>query len=621
MNISYLFSLPLLTKELIEQAQHKRTYVLRVIYAVVLYGLALSQYALSMGGGRMAFANLGQGRVYFDQLVNVQYWAIMLILPAIGCGALTVEKEKDTLALLLLTKLSPWTIIFEKFLSRVFAMGTFQLLSLPLFGIVQSMGGVEVWEIIAAILRLMVMTIEVASVSILCSTWFRTTSEAFVMSYLSVLCLSGLFSAFALVVAAGAGFPWSAATQTEPLTATQEFFIAIGRRVLPVGMGIAGLLFSAFTLLIASRILVARAFIPTWNVVLVLFQRADRFFNALNARTTGGIVLVRDRDSLPLFQPIAWRETRKKSLGTFRYQFRVLMLLLAPLILVIAAVITDMRMEFNSPFRMFPVYFWFVSVICLTIHSTGVIPAERIRQTLDVLLVVPMTPKEIVVEKLSGVRRMIKVLSVPFVVLIVFHGIWTGYIHQATTHVRATGAWTELISASLSVFFYMPVIMWIGFEFGLRMRTQIQAVLFSFLTITGLCLAPLAVSRTLAVILEGSGYQPDSLFNLAIMALEFLSPLQPILGVHESTRRYDPMRRAYILEDVQSNAIYDPLTQSYVARSLELTVILLAMNFIFYGILWYFLRRNAIGVFSEKVRRLEPDGNPKSIAVNTLAPV
>lgn len=592
MNISYLFSLPLLTKELIEQAQHKRTYILRVIYAVVLYSLALWQYDATSGGGLSGFANLGLGRIFFWQLVMAQIWAIMLLLPAITCSALTVEKEKDTLALLLLTKLSPWTIVFEKLLSRIFAMGTYQLLSLPLFGIVQSMGGVETWEIIAAILALMLLSFAVGSVSILCSTWFRTTSEAFIMAYLSVYCLSCVFSPLYAVTFRQYQLQAMAVTPTtpdSPPTFFQQMFALIAEMFLPVATGILSLLLSTSVLWVASKVLVPRAFVSSWNVVLVLFQRADRFFNDLNAKTTGGIVLVSDRETLPLFQPIAWRETRKKSLGTFRYQFRVLMVLLTPLILVISAAITDSRMEFSSPFRMFPVFFWFVSLICLTIHSTGVIPAERIRQTLDVLLVAPLSASEIVNEKLAGVRRLIKVLSVPFAVLIIFQAVWTGYIQQSSIQSQQGKLWYELISMSLSVAVYMPLIMWIGFQFGLRMKTQIQAVLSTFFTVTGICLIPSFLFRTLIALSRQNAIVPGTIGDLFVSFVGVLSPLMVLGGINPSIRSIDGMTRSLTEPDVSFQAA------------------ILIIHFTFYGTIWLLLRRNAIRSFSRFVRRLEPE--------------
>lgn len=578
MNRSRLFSLPLLTKELIEQAQRKRTYILRTIYAIVLYGMAILYYTgTSQENGVAGFENLGRGQEFFRLLVRLQAWAIVVLLPAITCGALTVEKEKDTLALLLLTKLSPRTIVFEKLLSRVFAMATFQLLSLPLFGIVYSIGGVEILEVVLAIVALISLSFAVGSVSVLCSTWFRTTSEAFIMAYVALLCLSCPLSPFLSGAYGSASIVELQNGWTSPARFTE---------VSEVMIIISGVVIGVICLSIASSVLVPRAFIPAWNVVLAMFQWADRFFHDLNQQTTGGIVLVRDRDPLPLFQPIAWRETRKKSLGTFRYQFRVLMLLMTPLILVIAAVISDNRMDFNSPFHAFPVFFWIVSVVCLTVHSTGVIAAERIRQTLDVVLVSPLTSTDIVLEKLAGVRRLIKVLSVPFVFLIVFQAIWTGYVHQTATPSPAASLWLELVATSMAVVVYMPLVMWIGFQFGLRTRTQIQAVLWTFVSIAAVCFGPLVIARMFFPIGIAASSFPG------IDDVYWVSPIHVVFRINA-------------LSDPQIELLRNPTIQVNSQRYEALLWLLLAIHFAAFGILWYLLRRNALRSFSGIVHRME----------------
>ena len=590
MRFFQFFSLPLLTKELIEQAHSKRTYILRVVYAMVLYGLALWQYNDISGGGAAAgFVNLGRGREFFQLLVNVQTWAILLLVPAITCGALTVEKEKDTLALLLLTKLSPWTIIFEKLLSRVFAMGTYQLLSLPLFAIVYGMGGVELGGLIQAVVSLMSLTVAVASVSILCSTWFRTTSEAFIVAYLAIFFLSSCFSISDSAINHIRSMNQAAVQFGQPDPNPWLRFVAALFTSTSVSM--QEFVASAASLLIASRVLVSRAFVPPRNMVLELFKSADHFFNELNKRTTGGIVLVPDRETLPLFQAITWRETRKRSLGTFRYQFRILMLLLAPLILVIAAMLMDSRNDFTSPFRGFPVFFWFVSAICLTVHSTGVIPAERIRQSLDVLLVAPLTPAEIVIEKLSGVRRLIKILTVPFILLIVFQAIWTGYILQGSTLIKRADFWLELVAASMATLVFMPLMMWVGFHFGLRLRTQIQAVLATFVTLGAACVIPLFLVRAWDV--EASlGTAIFSRWNRApgLVYLRWLSPLQSMFVTNELVPGLD-----FVKIDTHSNIVGED----------RMAWLLLAVHFVVFGTIWWWLRRNALQMFSKIVRRME----------------
>ncbi|WP_373651368.1 ABC transporter permease subunit [Schlesneria sp. DSM 10557] len=553
-------SLPLLTKELIEQSQNKRTYLLRVVYAVILYGIALWQYqSFTQGGGTASLMNMGQGRGLSAQLMMIQQLAILILVPAIACGAVTVEKEKDTLALLLLTRLSPLTIVFEKLLSRVVAMGTYQLLSLPLFAIIYGIGGVEISVLIFSVVRLVGMTFVVGSISVLCSSWFRTTSTAFIMSYVMV------------------AFYWGAQSAVFQITSEVLMSVVGIFRSMPLfwlavitGAVIDGLL-SLLLLRAAARVLVSRAFVPPRNMVLEWFRRADRFFNDLNSRTTGGVILVKDDQSLPLFHPISWRETQKKSLGTFRYQFRVLMLLLTPLILVIASMLMDGRGDFTNPFRGFPAFFWTVSIICLTIHASGAIASERIRQSLDVLLVAPISASEIVFEKLSGVQRMVKILTVPFAVSILFQAIWTGYVMQDGVRTHGSNFWREITSATLGTLIYMQLLVWTSFYLGLRFKTQMQAVLATLILVVSVCLIPIVVTRF-------------AYFNFGqnLPFLGWLSPLQMVFPTLDFSPDW-------------SRAHSDP----------GFAWITLGLHFVLFSLLWWWMRWISLSQFSRILGRSE----------------
>jgi len=64
---------------------------------------------------------------------------------------------------------------------------------------------------------------------------------------------------------------------------------------------------------------------PPRNLLLESSKGLDKFFEDLNNQTTSGILVGAGyRYGGPMFDPIAWRETRKRSLGTVRYLFRLL---------------------------------------------------------------------------------------------------------------------------------------------------------------------------------------------------------------------------------------------------------------------------------------------------------
>ena len=139
---SWHLGLPLLAKELTEQAVRRRTYVVRTVYACLLFGAVFLMFYDRVGRNiGSPTAVLGHGREMFAAIIGLQFTGIYLFMPAITCGVLTLEKEHNSLGLLFLTRLGPWTIVLEKYLGRLVPMLTFLLLSMPLLAFTYTFGG------------------------------------------------------------------------------------------------------------------------------------------------------------------------------------------------------------------------------------------------------------------------------------------------------------------------------------------------------------------------------------------------------------------------------------------------------------------------------------------------
>src|SRR5438046_1703481 len=153
------FGLPLLARELTEQAARKRTYVIRAAYASLLMVAAYLVFHKTL---RVATASplavLGRGRDLFTTLMALQFAGIYFLMPAMTCGVLTMEKERASLQLLFLTRLGPWTILFEKLLSRLVPMLGFLILSLPLLAFAYTLGGISPGHLCAGVWILVLAT-------------------------------------------------------------------------------------------------------------------------------------------------------------------------------------------------------------------------------------------------------------------------------------------------------------------------------------------------------------------------------------------------------------------------------------------------------------------------------
>lgn len=453
---------PLLTKELTELANRRRTYVVRFLFGAFLFGGGLMILYGRTGGAVSSTARLGQGAEIFEQIVRLQFACVFLFLPAMTAGALTVEKERDTLTLLLLTTMRPTAILLQKVLSRVIPMLCFVVLSFPLMAAAYSFGGVTTESVYAAMWVLTLFVLYVASVAVMCSSFFRTTVEAFIATYallaISVFCCPVTFIDAAIRVQSSTAAPgWLAATT------------------------VISLVVIVACLTWARIFLVHRAFIPPRNVMLDLFHALDRMFNEWN-QVTGGVVLVKDGDPLPGDRPVAWRETAKKSLGTFRYLFRVMVALEVP-ILFVAQLVNINSVRNDSVVSALLQILWVIAVAMVCVHAASVVSSERSRQTLDVLLTAPLTGRELLLQKMAGLRRLHAVLLVPFTTIFLFHHWFRDYRSEVL----------YLLLSLATVFVFIPLTAWMSLWIGLKLRSHIRAVFLTLAVVSLIVMLPVLI--------------------------------------------------------------------------------------------------------------------------------
>lgn len=443
------FELPLLMKELNEQSAQRRTYVLRLLYGLLLLGAMLVLFARGMIS-RGSSGSLGQGQVVFDALTSFQFWALNLFVPAVTCGCLSGEKERNTLGTLLITTLSPWQIVLQKFLGRFIPVVGYVCLSFPMLAAAYSLGGLSTETLWSGGLLLVIAVAQTTALSVVCSAWFATTVESLLAFFLI------LFGSRVIMPFCWADW-WLGRIQR-------------GEMLMPnlVNASIWLLGLSWLMLLAAAIVLERRAFVTPRNLLLEIFRWLDGVFTRWN-RVTGGVVLVQDGDPLPNLQPVAWRETTKKSLGTFRYLFRVLLVLELPLVLIIA-LLGSGELQGGAQNVVITNYLyglWVLALMMTIIHGSSLISGERTRQTLDVLLTVPLAGPTLLLEKQQGLLRLLKVLLVPFVTIFGFQAWWfQGYPYR----------WPYVVLGLLSVVVFLRLVAWIATLIGLRMKSQIRAV-------------------------------------------------------------------------------------------------------------------------------------------------
>ena len=460
-NASSRFGLPLLTRELIELAARKRTYFIRVAYATVLFLIVLVQSADLMQMTQQAgLQSLGSGATVFGRLFSWQLLGVFIIMPIITCSAIAHEKERDTLQLLLVTHLGPVTILLEKLLSRVLVMISMLVMSLPMMAYAFSLGGITEGQILGGMIILITTTIYVGTFTLMCSSLCSSTVSAFICTIALGLPFMGITSSCVLSMLTRG---WDASAF--------------------VGTAISQLCFSVLFFVISLAFLVERAMQPPRNVILQMFRRLDRFFTELNERTTGGVVLVRDKNTLPHDEPIVWRETHKKSLGTFRYLVRILVVIELPTILILL----HNNYQFSEDRGVALVMvLWGISMLMVTARVASIVSGERSRQTLDVLLTTPMTSQQIIRQHIQGTRRLKWVLQLPLLTVLCFRIYWNPFDERLAVYA---------IGTLFALFVFFELCSWLSMLIGLAVRSQMKALLLSTAVVFGLALGPVLLSK------------------------------------------------------------------------------------------------------------------------------
>ncbi|MEG0767340.1 MAG: ABC transporter permease [Clostridia bacterium] len=160
---------------------------------ITLYGVFL--LLVSMGALSTLYAsgwtlgNLRAGIETYIYLSVMQFTLIVLVAPALTAGSIAGERERQTLDLLLCTRMGALRIVVGKLLSSLVFLLLLVVSSLPMMGIVLLFGGVTIGQVLRMLLLLSVTALACASIGIFCSAFFKRTVTATVVAYLTVFAL------------------------------------------------------------------------------------------------------------------------------------------------------------------------------------------------------------------------------------------------------------------------------------------------------------------------------------------------------------------------------------------------------------------------------------------------
>lgn len=165
----------------------------------IKFNLTILFYILILSIGTILFYRSFIGEIYasgtnpqyavtlYIAMAIIQAVLLMFIVPSLTSTAICSEREKQTLDILLSTRLSTLQIILGKLFSSSLRVIVLIICTIPIYSICGLIGGVRISNILMLTLSFIVNTIFVGSIGILISTYVKTSKVATAVAYSLVL--------------------------------------------------------------------------------------------------------------------------------------------------------------------------------------------------------------------------------------------------------------------------------------------------------------------------------------------------------------------------------------------------------------------------------------------------
>jgi ABC-2 type transport system permease protein len=195
-----------IVKELRWRMRGRRAYVVVTIYVAVLGLLVFFVYQTAVETATRVFdpitgelvrgeavsggASAGIGQTIFGVILVLQTLLTLLLAPALTSGALSMEREKQTLELLITTPVSTLGLVVGKLVSSLAYVLILVLASIPLMSVVFLFGGIAPDDIVRVYLMLFAVSFGAGSIGLFLSAWLKRTQIATAIALVVVFLIS-----------------------------------------------------------------------------------------------------------------------------------------------------------------------------------------------------------------------------------------------------------------------------------------------------------------------------------------------------------------------------------------------------------------------------------------------
>lgn len=183
---------PVLARELKQRMRGRHVWLVVTLYLTVLALILRWVYVTatrseSFDGGIDLLASATAGRAIFQWLLFFMLLLVCFIVPGLTAGAISGERERQTMVALQLTLLRPRSIVAGKLLASLAFVVLLIIASLPLVTVPFLVGGVSLPEVVKGLWMVLATAVTLACLTLACSALLRRTQAATVVAYGLVL--------------------------------------------------------------------------------------------------------------------------------------------------------------------------------------------------------------------------------------------------------------------------------------------------------------------------------------------------------------------------------------------------------------------------------------------------
>ena len=180
---------PVFTREAILAPRRPRLYISRAAYVGALFLLMGTAWLLL--AGTQVVRNIGDmarfGAILFQILAPLQLAVALFGSALFAAGAVSQEKDRRTLTLLLLTNLTNSELVLGKLLASLLQILFLLVAALPLFVICTLLGGIALDQVVRVFAMTVVSALAAGSLGSTCALWRETTFQAIAITLLAMV--------------------------------------------------------------------------------------------------------------------------------------------------------------------------------------------------------------------------------------------------------------------------------------------------------------------------------------------------------------------------------------------------------------------------------------------------